>query len=84
MVVLYWSKFWNWQIFKKLVVAFIPTGIIGLTVYKALKSHLLGNLTVVLWALLVGGIALIVVRALQGALGRRRRLFRDHVHARRC
>ncbi|HEY5061653.1 MAG TPA: undecaprenyl-diphosphate phosphatase [Gemmatimonadaceae bacterium] len=58
-VVLYWSKFWNWQIFTKLVVAFIPTGIIGLSVYKALKSHLLGNLTVVLWALLVGGIALI-------------------------
>ena len=59
-VVLYWSKFWNWEIFKKLVVAFIPTGVIGLTVYKALKSHLLGNLTVVLWALLLGGIALIV------------------------
>jgi undecaprenyl-diphosphatase len=58
-VVLYWSKFWNWEIFKKLVVAFIPTGIIGLTVYKVLKSYLLGNMTVVLWALLLGGIALI-------------------------
>lgn len=59
-VVLYWSKFWNWDIFTKLVVAFIPTGIIGLTVYKFLKSYLLGNITVVLWALLVGGIALLV------------------------
>jgi undecaprenyl-diphosphatase len=58
-VVLYWSKFWNWAIFKKLVVAFIPTGIIGLTVYKILKTYLLGNMTVVLWSLLLGGIALI-------------------------
>src|SRR5215218_6381603 len=47
-VVLYWSKFWNWDVLKKLVVAVIPTGVIGLTVYKALKSMLLGNLAVVL------------------------------------
>jgi undecaprenyl-diphosphatase len=59
-VVLYWSKFWNWEIFKKLVVAFIPTGVIGLTVYKVLKSYLLGNMTVVLLALLIGGIALVL------------------------
>lgn len=59
-IVLYWSKFWNWEIFTKLVVAFIPTGIIGLTVYKALKTYLLGNLTVILWSLLLGGIALLV------------------------
>lgn len=59
-VVLYWSKFWNWEIFKKLVVAFIPTGIIGLTVYKPLKAHLLGNLNVVLGSLLIGGIALLI------------------------
>lgn len=59
-VVLYWSKFWKPEIFMKLVVAFIPTGIIGLTVYKPLKQHLFGNVTVVLWSLLVGGIALIV------------------------
>ena len=59
-VVLYWSKFWNWEIFKKLVVAFFPTGVIGLAAYKLLKTYLLGSLTVVLWALLLGGIALIV------------------------
>ena len=59
-VVLYWTKFWNWDVLKKLVVAVIPTGVIGLTVYKALKAVLLGNVMVVLLALLVGGIALIV------------------------
>ncbi|HUQ45816.1 MAG TPA: undecaprenyl-diphosphate phosphatase [Gemmatimonadaceae bacterium] len=59
-VVLYWSKFWHWDVLKKLVVAVIPTGVIGLTVYKAVKSYLLGNVTVVLLSLLIGGVALIV------------------------
>jgi undecaprenyl-diphosphatase len=59
-VVLYWNKFWHWDVLKKLVVAVIPTGVIGLTVYKALKGFLLGNVSVVLVSLIVGGIALIV------------------------
>jgi undecaprenyl-diphosphatase len=59
-VVLYWKKFWHWDVLKKLVVAVIPTGVIGLTVYKAVKGYLLGNLTVVLLSLLIGGVALIV------------------------
>jgi undecaprenyl-diphosphatase len=58
-VVLYWTKFWNWDVLKRLVVAVIPTGVIGLTVYKAIKGYLLGNITVVLLSLLIGGIALI-------------------------
>jgi undecaprenyl-diphosphatase len=58
-VVLYWSKFWNWDVLKKLVVAVIPTGIIGLTVYRVIKD-LLGSVTVVLLSLIIGGIALIV------------------------
>lgn len=59
-VVLYWSRFWNWEIFKKLVVAFIPTGVIGLAFYKIVKGYLLGNISVVLWSLLIGGIALLI------------------------
>jgi undecaprenyl-diphosphatase len=59
-VVLYWKKFWHWDVLKKLVVAFIPTGVIGLTVYKAVKGYLLGNIYVVLASLLIGGIALII------------------------
>ena len=47
-VVLYWKRFSNIDVLKKLVVAVIPTGVIGLTVYKAIKGYLLGNLTVVL------------------------------------
>jgi undecaprenyl-diphosphatase len=59
-VVLYWRKFLDIDVLKKLVVAVFPTGVIGLTVYKAIKGYLLGNVIVVLIALIVGGIALIV------------------------
>jgi undecaprenyl-diphosphatase len=59
-VVLYWRKFLDIDVLKKLVVAVFPTGVIGLTVYKAIKGYLLGNVMVVLVALVVGGIALIV------------------------
>jgi len=59
-VILYWQKFLNIEVLKKLVVAFIPTGIIGLTVYKILKQYLLGNIHVILTSLLVGGIILII------------------------
>ena len=61
-VVLYWKRFWHWPMFIKLVVAFIPTGIIGFAVYPVVKSYLLGNrnISIVLAALIIGGIILIL------------------------
>lgn len=59
-VVSYWKRLWQWEIIKRLVVAFIPTGVLGLLFYKIIKQVLLGNFTVMLWALLLGGILLIV------------------------
>ena len=59
-VVLYWKRFLDFEVLKKVVVAVIPTGVIGLTVYKAIKGFLMGNLSVVLLSLLIGGVALIV------------------------
>jgi undecaprenyl-diphosphatase len=59
-VVLYWKSFLNLEVLKRLVIAFIPTGIIGLALYKIIKTYLLGNNTVVLWALGLGGVALII------------------------
>jgi len=58
-VVLYWRLFLNFEILKRLVVAFIPTGIVGLLIYRIFKEVLLGNEHVVLWALLLGGIFII-------------------------
>jgi undecaprenyl-diphosphatase len=64
-VVLYWKRFLDVEVLKKLVVAVFPTGVIGLTVYKAIKGYLMGNLAVVLITLVVGGIALIVFERFQ-------------------
>ncbi|MSR78535.1 MAG: undecaprenyl-diphosphate phosphatase [Candidatus Taylorbacteria bacterium] len=57
--VLYWRSFLNIDILKKLIVAFIPTGIVGLLLYKTIKTYLIGNETVVLWSFVLGGLSLI-------------------------
>ena len=59
-VVSYWRYFLEVKVLKRLVVAFIPTGIVGVTLYRVFKDVLLGNEQIVLWALLLGGIFLIV------------------------
>jgi undecaprenyl-diphosphatase len=59
-VVLYWRLLIRkWEIWKRLMVAFAPTLVLGLIFYKIVKHYLLGNSTVVICALALGGIALI-------------------------
>lgn len=59
-VALYWKFFMQTEVLKRLIVAFIPTGFIGLLAYRFFKDVLLGNQQVVLWALLLGGLFLIL------------------------
>jgi len=59
-VILYIKQLLNWQNIKKLIVAFIPTAIIGFTLYQLVKSYLMENLTVIVWALIIGGLILII------------------------
>lgn len=54
------TVFTNWEAIKRIVVAFIPTGILGLLFYKIVKTYLLGSNTVVVWSLLIGGAGLII------------------------
>lgn len=58
-VTLYFKSFFNIEILKKLAVGFLPTAVVGLLVYKKVKEYL-GDLSIVLWALLIGGILLII------------------------
>lgn len=58
-VALYWRSFLNIEMLKKLFVGFLPTGVIGLALYPFVKQYLIGNESVVLWTLFLGGIALI-------------------------
>ncbi|MBI4846152.1 MAG: undecaprenyl-diphosphate phosphatase [Candidatus Omnitrophica bacterium] len=60
-VVLYWrSLVIDREMAKRVVAAFIPTALIGLILYKFIKSFLLGSETIVIWSLLFGGIFIIV------------------------
>ena len=60
-VVLYWRKLLlNRAVLKRVMVAFLPTALIGLVCYKFIKTYLLGDSRVVLVALFVGGLILIL------------------------
>jgi undecaprenyl-diphosphatase len=54
-----WRRFLDRAVLSRVIVAFIPTAVIGLALYGVIKKHLLGNELVVVWALVLGGLALI-------------------------
>jgi undecaprenyl-diphosphatase len=60
-VVLYWHRLYALRrVWSKILAAFIPTGIIGFILYKLIKEYLLGNNTIAIWALGIGGALLIL------------------------
>lgn len=59
-VVYYFRTLLNIPLLLRLFVAFLPTGVLGLLFYSFIKTYLIGNGAVVAWALIAGGIALIV------------------------
>jgi len=64
-VVLYWRQLLvDVRVLKRVVAAFIPAAILGLVFYKIIKNYLLTSYNVVLWSLLLGGVALIVFELL--------------------
>ncbi len=61
-VVLYFKEFISsMNLLKKLFVAFLPTAVVGFTLYPLIKNVLLGSSAVTLNALFIGGIALIAI-----------------------
>ncbi len=58
------TLFLNLRVFKLVALAFIPTGVIGLLLYKIIKTYLLGNTSVVLFSLLIGGLAIVMFERL--------------------
>jgi undecaprenyl-diphosphatase len=64
-VALYWRDLLvNPAVMKRIVLALLPTGLIGLAFYKIIKSCFMGSTSVVLWALAVGGVFLVVFECL--------------------
>ena len=62
----------SFETWKRIIVAFIPTGIIGLAFYKIVKKYLLGNEMVVVWTLFIGGIIIILFELWESASWRRK------------
>jgi len=60
-VVLYWKRFLvDMESLKRILAAFVPTAVIGFLLYKLIKSFLIENLVIIVWALVLGGLFLIV------------------------
>lgn len=63
-VALYFRRFFDLKIISRLIVAFLPTGVLGVIAYPFIKGYLLGSEAVVLTSLLLGGIGLIIFEKL--------------------
>lgn len=59
-LLIFWRKFLNINLLIKLAIAFVPTAIIGLTIYKYIKV-LLTSEVLIAFTLILGGIVLILV-----------------------
>lgn len=49
------------EVLKRVTWVFIPTAFLGFLLYALIKNYLLGNLWVTVWALLIGGILIIIL-----------------------
>ncbi|MCX5805085.1 MAG: undecaprenyl-diphosphate phosphatase [Proteobacteria bacterium] len=64
-IVLYWKTLLvNFEVLKRVIVAFLPTAALGLLFYKIIKHFLMGSNQIVLWSMFIGGICLIVFELL--------------------
>ena len=60
-IVLYWRRFLvDMESLKRVLAAFVPTAILGFLLYKVIKNYLISNDLIIVWALLLGGLILIV------------------------
>lgn len=57
---LYFKDFLNPNILKKIIIAFIPTGVLGVVFYGIIKNYLLESTSLILSTLALGGIFLIL------------------------
>ncbi|RJR14159.1 undecaprenyl-diphosphatase UppP [Candidatus Parcubacteria bacterium] len=63
-IFLFWRSFLDIDVLKRLAAAFVPTAIIGFLMYNIVKDVFLESPVIVVWALLLGGVALIVLELL--------------------
>lgn len=66
-VVLYWRALLvDWEVQKRVALAFVPTAILGFVLYKVIKQYLLTSIPVVLWSLGLGGVVIVLFERWHG------------------
>lgn len=65
-LLLYWRSFLDLEVIKRVIAAFIPTACIGFALYPFVKGVLFGNPLIVVFALALGGAALIFFEMFHG------------------
>ncbi|MBM3283886.1 undecaprenyl-diphosphatase UppP [Candidatus Gottesmanbacteria bacterium] len=61
-IILYWKTLLsNTRVWQRILIAFAPTAILGFSLYKYIKHFLLGNTSITLVSLFIGGIVLILL-----------------------
>lgn len=58
---LYWQKLLDTKLWPKLIAGFLPSAILGFIAYPFIKQNLIGNASVVLWSLFLGGLVLLFI-----------------------
>jgi undecaprenyl-diphosphatase len=71
-IALYWRTFWavaiglfrgkaeSWRFVRNVLVAFVPSAVLGFLLIDRIEA-MLGSVTIVAWALLLGGVAMLVI-----------------------
>ncbi len=74
-IVLYWRTFWavliglfqgqaeSWRFVRNVLVAFLPAAVLGFLLIDRIEA-MLGSATIVAWALLLGGVAILAIERL--------------------
>lgn len=61
-ILLYWRKLSrDVNLWKKILTAFLPSGLVGFLLYKIIKNYLLGNPWIIVVSLFIGGLILIII-----------------------
>lgn len=60
-ITLFFKRFFERAILKSLIIAIIPTGILGFLLHDFVVANLQNSLSVIFWALLIGGILMIII-----------------------
>ena len=65
-VLFFFRDFLSLAVWKRLIIAFIPTGVVGVTLYPLIKDVLLGDPAIVVMALALGGALIIAIERSHG------------------